>query len=276
MDTVPEKMTTPHYARLQARSGSHSANTSGICPGFGQGNLIVLPKEAAEDFKDLCFRNPVFCPLLGQTPSGNPRELDSKKVINDIDFDITTDIPKYNIYENGKLIATKSDIKDEWADDHIGFIIGCSFSFEHALIKSGLTPKHVLKGSNVSMFVTNIRLNPAGIFKDCHGVVSMRPYKLNYIEEVRSISRQFRKTHGEPIDWGFEALERLGIKNINNPEFGDPMDFDSDEIPVFWGCGVTPQIAVQQAGDEIKGKVMAHSPGYMLILDIEDNDIIQL
>lgn len=269
-------MPSPKSLRIQSRVGSFFTNTSGSCPGYAQGNLIVLPQEVAEDFINLCMRNPVFCPLLGQTPPGNPREVDNKKIINDTDFDITTDIPKYNIYEDGELIASKSDIKDEWADHHIAFIIGCSFSFEHSLIRNGLTPKHILTGSNVSMFVTNIVLHPSGIFRGCRGVVSMRPYKRKDIEQVRSISRKFAKTHGEPIDWGFEAIERLGIKNINIPDYGDGIKIEGDEIPVFWGCGVTPQIAVQQASNYIKGKVMAHSPGHMLILDITDDDIMKL
>lgn len=268
-------MSTAHYSRLEFRSGRHSSHTSGLCPGFGQGNLIVLPEEAADDFIDLCYRNPVFCPLLGQTPVGNPREIDSK-VIRDNDFNITTDIPKYNIYEHGTLLSSKRDIIEEWCSNHIAFIIGCSFSFENALSENDLTPKHSLIGSNVSMFRTNILLNPAGIFKNCHAVVSMRPYKFRDIEKIRNISRKFRKTHGEPIDWGYDAIERLGIQDLNNPEYGDAIEIDEDEIPIFWGCGVTPQAAVEQVGDLIRGKVMGHSPGHMLILDIKDDEVINL
>lgn len=269
-------ISSAHRIRLESRSGRHTTNTSGLCPGYGQGNLIVLPKDAAVDFIDLCYRNPVFCPLLGQTPVGNPREINNKEIIHDEDFNITTDIPKYNIYEHGKLLSTKLDITDEWCGNHIAFIIGCSFSFENALSKNGLKPKHTLSGSNVSMFRTNILLNPAGIFKNCHAVVSMRPYKLKDIEKVRNISRKFRKTHGEPIDWGYDAVERLGIQDLNNPEYGDAIKIDDDEIPIFWGCGVTPQVAVQQVGAAISGKVMGHSPGHMLILDIKDNEVINL
>lgn len=269
-------MSAAHIFRFKTRSEKHTTNTSGICPGYGQANLIVLDQCVAEDFKDFCYRNPVFCPLIGQTPVGNPRLIDNKQVINDTDFDITTDIPKYNIYEDGVLVASKLDIKEVWTDNHIAFLIGCSFSFENALTKAGLPPKHTLEGSNVSMFLTNIALNPAGIFKNCYGVVSMRPYKVEDIDNVREISRKFKKTHGEPIDWGFDAIERLGIKEINDPEYGDAIQIGQDEIPIFWGCGVTPQIAVQQVGNKIRGKIMAHSPGHMLILDIMDDEIINL
>lgn len=271
------KVESPAEFRKLCKFEKFSSQTSGYCPGYSQANLVVVPKEAAQDFTDLCFRNPVPIPLLGVTSIGNPNEINNKNIINDKEFDIRTDFPTYNIYERGKLVGTKTNIKKEWDfNSHVGFLIGCSFSFENALTQAGLPPKNGISNKNVSMYVTNKNLDSAGIFVDVPYVVSMRPYKAAEIEKVRSISRQFRKTHGEPIDWGYDAVKRLGIKDINNPEFGDSTDIAEDEIPVFWGCGVTAQFAAKTVGEKIPGLVFAHYPGHMLILDIKDSEIIQL
>ncbi|EGV61705.1 hypothetical protein PSN45_000394 [Yamadazyma tenuis] len=255
--------------RLQCRRGDFNSHTSGSCAGFAQANLIILPNVLAKDFEDLCFRNPVPCPLLSKIPK--PTVVEDKRIINGEDFDIRTDLPKYNIYKDGKFVGEKSDVTQEWTEDHVGFLIGCSFSFENELSAQGFTPKHQKEGKNVSMYITTKYLNAAGVFVKCPYVVSMRPYKVDDLENVRDISRQFRKTHGEPIDWGYEAVKRLGISDIKKPEFGDAIEIADNEIPVFWACGVTPQAAIRALGDKAKGIVMGHSPGHMLILDLTDS-----
>lgn len=262
--------------RLKCRSNNHSINTSGCCPGFAQGNLIVLPQEVARDFEALCFRNPVPCPLLTKTPLGDSLKVEDENIIECSDFDLTRDLPRYNVYEKGKLIASPYDIRQYWTKDHVGFIIGCSFSFENELCKNNLTPKHQLTGRNVSMYYSSKQLDTSGIFTDCPYVVSMRPYKTADVEKVRDISRAFRKTHGEPIDWGMDAIDRLGINDITKPDFGDPTTIEDDEIPIFWGCGVTPQAAVERIGANIPGKILSHYPGHMLVLDCSDEDVKKL
>lgn len=266
--------TTPSSFRKLCKEGQHTTHTSGCIPGYAQANVLILPKEAADDFADLCERNPVPCPLLGKTILGSASNVDNNKIINDTAFDLRTDLPKYKVFENGKFIEEKTDVLAEWnLESHVGFLIGCSFSFETALAAENLAPKNVVLGTNVSMYLTTKQLNASGIFAKTPYVVSMRPYKLCDLESVRSITRKFRRTHGEPIDWGYDAVLRLGIKDIKNPEFGDACIIEDDEIPVFWACGVTTQVAAMMVGKNIKGKVMAHSPGHMLILDIKDSDI---
>lgn len=234
----------PQQLRLQCRNGEFNGHTSGYCNGYAQANLIVLPKALASDFEDLCFRNPVPCPLL--TKVINKKDVADKRIIKTSDFDLTTDLPKYTVYRDGELVETKTDITEEWDDeDHVGFLIGCSFSFENELATNGYKPKHQKEDSNVLMYLTTKYLNAAGVFVKCPYVVSMRPFKTEDIDQVRNISRPFKKTHGEPIDWGYDAVARLGIKDLQNPEFGAPIEIADDEIPVFWACGVTPQAAVQ-------------------------------
>lgn len=265
------EMTEPHNFRIQCRSQKFQVHTSNVCPGYVQANLIVLPELIANDFYDLCMRNPVPCPLLAVTATGDPTILKENKVIFDKDINLAKDIPKYNIYENGELVEETKDISSEWSSSHVGFLIGCSYSFERALIDAGLPPRNVTQGTCVSMYRTKRYLDPAGIFTDSTYVVSMRPYKLEDLKKVREITGKYREFHGEPIAWGFEdAYNKLGIKDISNPDFGEPTLIKEDEIPVFWGCGVTPQSAVESLGSKVKEKCMGHTPGHMLILDLKD------
>jgi uncharacterized protein YcsI (UPF0317 family) len=209
--------------------------------------------------------------------------LSGKVVISGLD--IRRDAPQYMVYRDSKLVkAGCNDVVEEWTEDHVAFLIGCSFSFESALAEAGLEARHSLVGRNVPMYRTNVPLNPAGVFTSSTYVVSMRPYKRAEIETVRDITRPYVATHGEPIAWGWDAVERLGIKDIDDPEWGaPPLTLEGrplgehagseDETPVFWGCGVTPQEAVMKAN--LEGTIMSHAPGYMLLLDCRDWDIIK-
>jgi uncharacterized protein YcsI (UPF0317 family) len=200
------------------------------------------------------------------------------------DVDLRSDAPKYNVYKDSKLVRSGcSSILEDWTDDHVAFLIGCSFSFESSLAAEGLTPLHTVQKRNVPMYRTTIPLCPAGVFTGGTYVVSMRPYRASDIPRVRDITRAFSATHGEPVAWGWEAVQALGIEDIDIPQWGDaPMTrggerlgkfSGSDElVPVFWGCGVTPQEAVMRAN--LEGVIMSHSPGYMLLLDCQDSEIV--
>jgi len=272
---VPEDITTEtpanpaHAVRLLCRQNKFTAPSTGLAGGHIQANLLVLPRAHAADFHSFCLRNPVPCPLLA---TGTATSLSSPLITTP--FDLRTDIPRYNIYSAGKLIhANELSLADVWDEtSHVAFLIGCSFSFDGALADAGLTPRHVEKQCNVSMYTTTQRLKPAGIFTDATYVVSMRPYRLEDVETVRSIARRYSEMHGEPIGLGWEAVEVLGIKDLSNPDFGDPVEIMEGEVPVFWGCGVTPQNAVMRAGDQVKGTVMSHSPGHMLICDVREEE----
>lgn len=233
-----------------------------------QANLLILPGEIANDFEKLCFRNPVPCPLLAKT-KGSFDKLDNDFLINHSGqgFDIRTDIPKYHIFRGGRLIEKSNNCKIYWRENYVGFLIGCSYSFEGALINAGLQPKNAILGKNVSMYKTKRYMDASGIFAKCPYVVSMRPYKEKDLDAVRSITSEYKLTHGEPIDWGFDGAIRLGISDLNKPEYGDPIDIEDDEIPIFWGCGVTPHLAVETVGHLIRGYVITHAPGCMLLLD---------
>jgi len=282
---------TGYQVRLAARAKALKTQTSGLAPSYLQANLIVLPSRYADDFRLLCSRNPVPCPLLAESsvpgsfseltthllaigPSGT--KLDVAR-----DVDLRHDFPRYRTYKDGAVMEEKEDIAAEWSPEHVGFLIGCSYSFEEALAKAGLPPRQILHGRNVAMYRTTLPLCPAGVFTGSTYVVSMRPYSTSDVGRVREVTRSFVATHGEPIAWGWEAVHALGIQDITQPEWGQAQlkldgsgQFDeSDEgyVPVFWGCGVTPQNAVMTAA--LDGLVMAHAPGHMLVLDLKDDEV---
>ncbi|KAL1624815.1 hypothetical protein SLS56_007615 [Neofusicoccum ribis] len=185
---------------------------------------------------------------------------------------------------DGELASSKcADIASAWTGDHVAFLIGCSYSFEAALAGAGLPPRHTALGRVVPMYRTAVPLCPAGAFAGGTYVVSMRPYPRAAVERVRDVTRPYVATHGEPVAWGWDAVERLGIADVNVPDWGDapgtagegePLRFgDEENVPVFWGCGVTPQEAVMRA--RLPGTVMGHAPGHMIVLDVKDSDVME-
>jgi uncharacterized protein YcsI (UPF0317 family) len=279
-----------HAARLAARKVQWSQSTSGVADTYLQANILVLPSRYADDFRNLCARNPVPCPLIAESAGpGDSSKLKSYLPrVSDQDLaaslDIRTDCPRYNVYSGSKLVRSPvGDILSQWSDDHIAFVIGCSQSFESALIRAGLEIRHLSQNRTVPMYYTNVPLNPSGIFSGSKYVVSMRPFKRQEIELVREITRRYLPTHGEPIAWGWEALKQLGIENIDRVQWGhEPLTADGsplstafgdvDNVPVFWGCGVTPQAAVINA--PLEGTIMAHYPGEMLVMDCREDDVL--
>ena len=252
----------PSEVRQLIREGKVVAPTSGMCEGHLQGNLAILPKELAYDFLLFAQRNPKACPILDVTDVGSPEAR-----IMAPNSDIRYDIPKYRIYKNGELVEEVENIEKYWRDDFVAFVIGCSFSFEKALVDANIPVRHIEDCHNVPMYLTNIETTPAGMF---HGkmVVSMRPIPYKDVVKACNITARFPAVHGAPVHVG--NPEQIGIKDINKPDFGEPSKINEGEVPVFWACGVTPQSIAMESKPEI---MITHSPGYMLILDKTDSDV---
>jgi uncharacterized protein YcsI (UPF0317 family) len=244
-------------ARQKIRSGAWTAHTSGLAESHVQANLVILPKLQADDFLLFCQRNPKPCPLLAVSEPG-----DFRLATLGADLDVRTDVPRYRVWNDGGLVAEPNEIKSVWRDDLVTFAIGCSFSFEQALVDSGLPLRHVEQGKNVAMYRSNILTQAAGPF---HGpmVVSMRPMKAADAIRAIQITSRFPNVHGAPIHIGDPAL--IGIADLQKPDYGDAVDVMPDELPVFWACGVTPQAAIAQARPAF---CITHAPGYMLITDL--------
>ena len=241
--------------RCEIRSGRWNGRTTGQAPGAVQGNLAVLPADLAADFKLFCERNPKPCPLIAMSEPGDPRVPGLGE-----DIDIRTDLPRYRVFEHGVEIAEVTDLADWWRDDLVAFVLGCSYSFEDALTRAGLQPRHLENKTKVPIYQTNIATTPAGPF---HGpmIVSMRPYTPQDAKRAADVTAQFPDVHGAPVHIGDPAA--IGIDDIAQPISGAP-DIRPGETPVFWACGVTPQAVVATVKPPF---CITHKPGHMLVTD---------
>ena len=251
------KSSTSVDARAAIRSGEFTGHTSGLAEGYVQGNLVILPELLATDFLRYCQRNPKPCPLLAVSEPGQATlpSLGS-------DIDVRSDVPRYRVWRDGVLADQPTDISNLWRSDLVTFVIGCSFSFEEALLDAGIPLRHIAQNRNVAMYRSNIATAPAGAFNGPM-VVSMRPLKAADAIRAIQITSRFPNVHGAPVHIGNPAL--IGIADLAAPDYGDAVDVLPDEIPVFWACGVTPQAAITQARPEF---CITHAPGSMLITDL--------
>ena len=255
----------PQEVRELIRRGELSRPTCGLAPGYTQANLVILPKELAFDFFLFCQRNPKPCPVLEVLEPGK-----YEPVLTAPTSDIRVDIPMYRIYKEGKLINEESKIIKYWSHDLVSFLLGCSFSFETALIRAGIPLRHIDEGKNVAMFVTNIKTIPAGMFSGPM-VVTMRPIHNTKVVRTVQITSRFPSVHGAPIHIGDPS--RIGITNLGKPDYGDPVEIREDEVPVFWACGVTPQAVALKSKPSL---MITHAPGYMFVTDLLDEDLAAL
>jgi len=248
-------------ARLAIRAGRHRGPTAGLAPGYVQGNLAILPQALAADFLRFCQRNPKPCPLIGTSAPGDWRVPELAE-----DLDIRSDLPRYRVWRNGELVAEPEDVREFWRDDLVSFVIGCSFSFEEALMAEGIELRHITRGCNVPMYRTSIATAPAGPF---HGpmVVSMRPLKPADAIRAVQITTRFPSVHGAPVHIGKPEL--IGVKNVMKPDYGDAVEVGDDELPVFWACGVTPQSVIATVKPEF---CITHYPGSMLVTDRKNTE----
>ena len=248
--------------RAKIRSGDFSDQTAGAAPLCVQGNLVILPADLADDFHRFCLANPKPCPLLAVSEPGNPA-LPSLAG----DFDLRSDVPLYRIYRRGELEREVTDISDFWRQDFVGFVLGCSYSFEAALLGGGIPLRHIELGMGVPMFVSNLQTAEAGPFGG-PTVVSMRPMTPENARRAVAITASFERAHGEPVHIGDGA--EIGVADLMAPDFGEAVPVADGEVPVFWACGVTPQMAIKRAQPEI---CITHAPGFMVISDIAASEL---
>jgi len=249
-------------ARAAIRAGRLDGHTSGMAGRHVQGNVVILPAAWAAEFRDYCEANPQACPLLAVSQPGDPALPTLGEGI-----DIRLDVPRYRVWRHGELVAEPTDIQALWRDDLVTFVIGCSFSFEQALLDDGVPLRHVSQGLNVAMYRSNRPTVPAGRFAGPM-VVSMRPLKPADAERAARITARYPRVHGAPVHIGAPAA--LGIADLGRPDYGDPVEVRDGEVPVFWACGVTPQAALAAARPEF---CITHAPGAMLITDLLNHQL---
>ena len=238
------------------RTGAFTGPTDGVARGYVQANLCILPKAYADEFLAFCQRNPKPCPLLASSDPGDPR----LPTLGE-DLDIRTDVSSYRVFRDGEMVEDVTDIRDLWQDDFVIFALGCSFSFEEALVDAGLHMRYWDSGATVPMYLTNIDCVPAGRFQG-KMVVSMRPYSPSDAIRAIQITSRFPNVHGAPIHIGMPHL--IGIDDVSRQWQGGDPDIRDDEMPLFWACGVTPQSVVAAAKPPI---CITHTPAHMLVTD---------
>jgi len=255
----------PGEVRALIRRGELLRPTAGLAPDYAQANLVVLPEEMALDFLLFCQRNPRPCPILEVLEAGR-----HEPTLAAEGADLRVDLPLYRIYRHGELQAEETDVTRYWHDGLVAFLLGCSFTFESALTRAGIPLRHIEEGKNVAMYVTSIEARPAGIFSG-PVVVSMRPVHESKVVRAVQITSRFPAAHGAPLHIG--DPKKIGIASIEQPDFGEYSELRSDEVPVFWACGVTPQAVAVRSRPPL---MITHSPGHMFVTDILNEQLAAL
>jgi uncharacterized protein YcsI (UPF0317 family) len=253
---------TPADVRAACRSGAHTTQTAGLAPGFAQANLVMVPRTLAFDFLVFCQRNPKPCPLLDVTDIGNPEPLQSAP-----GADLRTDLPKYRIFRKGELVEETTDVSGYWDQDMAAFLLGCSFTFEQAMMEAGIPVRHLGAQTVVPMYRTNSDCTPAGPFKG-KMVVSMRMIPSSHTVAAVQVTSRYPAVHGAPVHIGEPS--DIGITNLGEPDWGEPPVSEPGDVPVFWACGVTPQNIAMQIKPEL---MITHAPGCMFVTDIPLNKL---
>ena len=256
------ELPSPGALREAIRCGTHSGNTSGLAAGFVQCNIVILPAAWANDFLRFCQLNPKPCPLIATADRPGDFTLPPLG-----DIDIRTDVPSYRVFRDGEFVEDTGDITALWQDDLVSFALGCSFSFEEALLADGLEVRNVTEGANVPMYRTSIDCTAAGPFAG-KMVVSMRPFKAADAIRAIQICTRFPAVHGAPVHLGDPG--QIGVGNLAQPDYGDAVSIAKDELPLFWACGVTPQVALEAARPPF---AITHSPGCMLVTDLRNSQL---
>ncbi len=258
VDTHQAAQSTPTDARQHYRDGL-VAPTTGWAAGFTQANMVTLPQDWAFDMLLFAQRNPQPVPLLDVTEPGAIATALAPGA------DLRTDLPRYRVWRDGELVDEPSDVTRLWREDLVTFLIGCSFSFETALMEAGVPVRNIEQGRNVAMYRTNIACRAAGRLSGPL-VVSMRPIPAAQVVTAVQVTGRMPQVHGAPVHVG--DPQGLGITDLSAPDYGDPVHAHDGDIPVFWACGVTPQAALMASRPPF---AITHAPGYMFVTDIPDS-----
>src|SRR5262245_27016807 len=248
--------------RRAARTGELTGPTPGLALGYVHANLVVVPRELAFDFLLFCQRNPKPCPVLDVTDPGDPEPKFAAP-----GADLRTDLPRYCVWKDGSVVDEPTDVRRYWRDDFVAFVIGCSFTFENALLDASVPVRHLEQGRNVPMYRTNRPCRGAGVFEGPL-VVSMRPLTPEQAVTATRICSRFSRAHGAPVHFGDPSA--IGIGDVNRPDYGEAVEIRPGELPVFWACGVTPQAVAAMAKLPL---MITHKPGHMFLTDLRDSQL---
>ncbi|SNS95628.1 D-glutamate cyclase family protein [Rhodococcoides kyotonense] len=246
---------TPRVLRERIASGEWTTATAGLLDGHQQANLVVVPESAAAAFEEYCAAHPTVCPVLARTQPGDPT-----MVYQDCTVDISTMIPRYRVWESGTVVDEPNDLSAWWKDDSVAFALGCSHTFDGPLRRAGIS----VATTAPPVYITDriLRTDGAASMFDGPLAVSMRPVDKDLVDDAIAVTGRYPTGHGSPVHVGDPA--ELGIDDITRPDFGVFAGVGEGQVPVFWDCGVTPQLALGSAG---LAYAATHYPGHMLVLD---------
>ncbi|XP_041071191.1 D-glutamate cyclase, mitochondrial isoform X1 [Carcharodon carcharias] len=254
------KSVLPASARNLIRTGLlRAVATSGLSEGFKQANIVIVGKELADDFEKFCLANNGPLPLLYRS---KPGEWSSPPLSTA--SDIRTDCPQYIKYEGGNVTGNLSSLMEctKQLKDMVTFYLGCSFSFERALLEADVPIRNIEQGRNISMFRTSIPCVGVDGFQ-CNMVVTMRPIPVDKLDAVMKVTHHMEDAHGAPVHIGHPGL--IGIEDLSNPDFGDAVEAHPGDTAVFWACGVTATEAIRSCKSPL---AFTHAPGCMFITDL--------
>ncbi|MBW3605638.1 MAG: putative hydro-lyase [Actinobacteria bacterium] len=249
--------------RAQVRAGRFDGPTAGLLGDRAQANVVILPAEWAEEFGAFAAANPRPCPVIDRSAPGAVGFGSAGP-----DADIRTDVPRYRVFVDGEQVAEPTDVRAWWRDDLVAFLLGCSFTFERAMADAGLPLRHVEQGVNVPMYITDRPCESTGRLAGPM-VVSMRPVPRDAVDRAAQATARYGLAHGAPVHAGDPSV--IGIADLDRPDFGDPVAREHGDVPVFWACGVTPQVVVAAAGPPL---LLTHAPGHMFITDLPHDALL--
>jgi len=244
--------------REAIRGGRWDGVTHGLAGGFVQANLVVVPRDNAFDFLRFCILNPKPCPVIEVLAVGDPITRTCAR-----DADIRTDLSRYRVYRDGVLVEEVPDLRRHWRDDHVGFLLGCSLSFDRAMLDANIPIPHLERSDGrLAVYISGIACNPSGIF---HGpmVVTMRPIPRRLLVRTIEVTGRYPIAHGSPVHVGNPA--DIGIQDLGRVDWGRASELTDDEVPVFWACGITPQAVAMASRIP---EMFTHAAGHMFITDV--------
>lgn len=170
-------------------------------------------------------------------------------------------VNRYAIYRDGVLEKEVTDVTEYWPENAVAFLIGCSFSYDGALMDAGIPLRSAEAGRNVPMFRTSLKCRSAGSLSG-NVVVSMKPIPALQVAKHVEITAKFPHAHGGPLCIGRSDV--IGIEDMDKPDWGDSIPLRADEVPVFHACGVTPQSVLM---DSKVPFAITHAAGHMFVCD---------
>jgi uncharacterized protein YcsI (UPF0317 family) len=246
----------PAEVRASLRQGLWPRSTAGLAPGFVQCNLVVLPAVHADEFEEFCARNPGPCPLVERLPAGSYAPASAAA------SDLRTDLGVYKVWRDGDLVSEETDVLRLWRADLVAFLLGCSFSMDSALQAGGVPLRHLEQQRHIPAYISSIQCAPVGPFRGTQ-VLSMRPIPRIRVGKADFISAQHPIAHGAPVHTGDPGA--VGIPDLSKPDFGDPPMLEPGDVPMFWSCGITPQVVCRSARPDL---MLTHARGRMFVTDI--------